>query len=163
MSNQRGRLLGIDHGTKVIGLAICDALWIAARPLQILKRKSRAADFAQINAIIAKQQISAIVVGLPEQPADSVNPSTEQADEVRNWSKRLAKAVAIPIYLWPEQFSSFEAEQLAAEAGTRPAARIDDRAAAVILQSFIDAHREGMELPDPLSSKPSNRSPNTVE
>ena len=162
MSIQRGRLLGIDHGAKVIGLAICDALWIAARPLQILKRKSRTEDFAQLNAIIAKQQISAIVVGLPEQPADSVNPSPEQADEVRNWSKRLAKAAPIPIYLWPEQFSSFEAEQLAAEAGAKAAARIDDRAAAVILQSFIDAHREGMILPDPVK-KTANRSQNSVE
>ncbi len=163
MNVQRGRLLGIDHGTKVIGLAICDALWIAARPFQILKRKSRTEDFAQINAIIAKQQISAVVVGLPEQPADSVNPSTAQADEVRNWSKRLAKVVAIPIYLWPEQFSTFEAERLAAEAGAKSAARIDDRAAAVILQSFIDAHRAGEAIPNPVQKDSSNRSQNNAE
>ena len=69
---------------------------------------------------------------------------------VRNWSKKLAKAVSVPVYLWPEQFSSFEAEHLAAEAGAKRAERIDDRAAAVILQSFIDAHRVDEPLPDPV-------------
>src|SRR5260221_6955789 len=101
----RGRLLGIDHGTKVIGLAICDALWIAARPFEVLRRKSRVEDFARINAIVARQQIAAIVVGLPEQPADAANASEIQANLVRQWTKRLAKAVKVPVYLWPEQFS----------------------------------------------------------
>ena len=148
----RGRLLGIDHGTKVIGLAICDALWIAARPFEVLRRKSRVDDFARINAIIARQQIAAIVVGLPEQPADAATASETQAILVRQWAKRLAKAVNVPVYLWPEQFSTFEAELLSAEAGSRATGRIDDRAAAVILQSFIDAHRDDGPLPAPIRS-----------
>lgn len=143
-----GRLLGIDHGAKVIGLAVCDAQWIAPRPLQVLVRKSRAEDFAAINAIIARQQIAAIVVGLPEQPEEG--GSAEQANTVRRWVTRLAAAVNVPVYLWEEQFSSLEAERLAEEAGTRLSGWIDDRAAAVILQSFIDAHPPGTPLPKPL-------------
>ena len=146
--SSRGRLLGIDHGAKVIGLAVCDAQWIAARPLQLLTRQSRADDFAAIGAIISRQQISAVVVGLPEQPeADAGNA---QADTVRRWSTRLAAAIKLPVYLWEEQFSSLEAERLAEEAGTRLHGRIDAHAAAVILQSFIDTHPPGAPLPAPV-------------
>src|SRR5450755_276978 len=99
----RGRLLGIDHGAKVIGLAVCDANWIAARPLALLIRSHRAADFARINEVIAEQQIAAIVLGLPDQPAESgldrpTSPS--QGNAVRRWSTRLAAAVRVPVYLW---------------------------------------------------------------
>jgi putative Holliday junction resolvase len=147
-SATRGRLLGIDHGTKVIGLAICDANWVAARPLETITRKSRAEDFAHIQAVIAKQQIAAIVVGLPELPGE---PNvTSQANTVRRWSTRLAAAIRLPVYLWDEQYSTFEAEQLAEEAGTRVTGRIDDLAAAVILQSFINAHPPGAALPLPV-------------
>jgi putative Holliday junction resolvase len=146
--NPRGRLLGVDHGAKVIGLAICDATWIAARPLQLLKRKSRAEDFAQIKTVIARQQIAAVVVGLPEQPAGYAGSA--QADSARRWATRLAAAIAVPVYLWDEQFSTLEAERLMVEAGSRPDGQIDDRAAAVILQSFIDAHPAGVPLPAPV-------------
>jgi putative Holliday junction resolvase len=147
-SATRGRLLAIDHGAKVIGLAVCDANWIAARPLQLLARKSRAEDFATLTAILARQQIAALVVGLPEQP--EAEASTAQADTVRRWAARLAAAVNVPVYLWEEQFSSLEAERLAEERGVRLSGRIDDHAAAVILQSFIDAHPPGTPLPQPV-------------
>ena len=146
----RGRLLGIDHGEKVIGLAICDANWTAARPLELLVRRTRAQDFAHINAVIVQQEIAAIVVGLPELPPD--HNLTGQASTVRRWVTRLAAAVSVPVYLWEEQYSSFEAEQIAAEIGLDRAGRIDDRAAAVILQSFIDAHPAGIPLPAPVKT-----------
>src|SRR5687767_4718814 len=106
----RGRLLGIDHGTKFIGLAICDALWIAARPFEVLPRKTRVEDFARIHAILTRQQIAAIVVGLPEQPADHSSYSPQQANIVRRWARRLAASANVPVYLWEEQFSTSEAE-----------------------------------------------------
>jgi putative Holliday junction resolvase len=147
----RGRLLGIDHGTKVIGLAVCDANWLFARPLQLLKRKDRETDFAHIRDLVREQQIAAIVIGLPEQPADQIVTSEgpTQAGMVRRWASRLAAAVAVPVYLWEEQFSSFEAERLIRESGQRITGRIDAGAAAVILQSFIDAHPAGTPLPEP--------------
>ncbi len=146
----RGRLLGIDHGNKVIGLAVCDAAWIAARPLQILKRKSREDDFAAIRKILKEQHISAIVVGMPELPPGLV--ATSQADIVRRWVRRLATAVDVPIYTWDEQYSTQQAEELSRESGSRRVPdRIDDRAAAVILQSFIDAHPADAPLPEPIA------------
>ena|SRR5579871_1002677 len=146
----RGRLLGIDHGEKVIGLALCDANWTAARPLELLVRRTRAQDFAHIFGIIAKQEIAAVVVGLPELPPE--HNLTGQANTVRRWSTRLAAAVKIPVYLWDEQYSSFEAEQIASEIGLERSARIDDRAAAIILQSFIDAHPAGTPPPTPVKA-----------
>lgn len=146
MSNTpRGRLLGIDHGTKVIGLAICDAMWVAARPLGLLNRETRAVDFSRIKTIVEQQQIAAIIVGYPETPEGFSGAG--QADTVRRWATRLAAAVSIPVYLWEEGFSSFEADQLALESGAPLTTRNDDRAAAVILQSFIDAHPPGSTLP----------------
>jgi putative Holliday junction resolvase len=150
MSN-RGRLLGIDHGEKVIGLAICDAAWIVARPLQLLIRKNRAADFELIQKVIEAQHIEAIVVGLPD--VSEHFSGVSQAHTVRRWVSRLAASVAIPVYLWDEQLSTFEAHELAAEAGAKDAARVDDRAAAVILQSFINAHPEGTPPPAPIKPR----------
>ncbi|HLY25354.1 MAG TPA: Holliday junction resolvase RuvX [Aggregatilineales bacterium] len=157
MQPLRGRLLGIDHGSKVIGLAVCDAAWIAARPLQILKRRSRDEDFAAIRKIIKEQQIAAVVVGLPELPPGLV--ATSQADTVRRWIERLAAAIDIPIYTWDEQYSTQRAEELSREMGLRRnslqdrQARIDDRAAAVILQGFIDAHPSDTSLPELVARK----------
>jgi len=146
----RGRLLGIDHGTKVIGLAICDASWIAPRPLELLYRKNRAADFAHIQAIIAKQEIAAVVVGLPQLPPEYTEISQEHT--VRRWASRLAAAVSIPVYFWHEGYSSFDAEQIAQELGAKMD-RIDHFAAAVILQSFIEAHPSGTPLPPPIKQR----------
>src|SRR5205823_5805238 len=118
--------------------------WLVTRPLQLLARKDRAADFARINAIIVEQRAVGVVVGLPEQPADQpAEQGSAQANTVRRWASRLAAAVSIPVYLWEEQFSSLEAERLMEEAGHRGTGRVDAGAAAVILQSFIEAHPLG--------------------
>lgn len=60
-----GRLLGVDHGLKRLGLAVCDASWLVARELAILQRRSRAEDFDRIRQVIAEQQAVAVVVGVP--------------------------------------------------------------------------------------------------
>jgi putative holliday junction resolvase len=126
-------------------------MWIAPRPLEVIMRKNRTADFAYINNIITNQNIAAVVVGLPELPevregAEVVN----QADTVRRWVSRLAAVVEVPVYLWDEQYSSFEAESLGGELGRQRTDRIDDIAAALILQSFINAHPTGTTLPKPV-------------
>jgi putative Holliday junction resolvase len=147
----RGPLLGIDHGAKVIGLAICDGSWIVARPLGLLERKSREVDFGRIRELIAKHHIVGIVVGIPITPDDF--DAKSQARTVQRWMTRLAAAVEAPVYGWDERYSTFEAHLLAEEAGVELQGRIDDRAAAVILQGFIDAHRPGVPLPSPVKRR----------
>jgi putative Holliday junction resolvase len=143
-----GRLLGIDHGTKVIGLATCDRIGLLATPYKLIVRKSRQEDFAQIQAFIEAEGIVGVVVGLPPRPPDFVG--TSQADIVKKWARRLARAVSVPIYFWDEGLSSVDAASLLHQGGQRLPARIDAQAAAVILQSFLDAIREGMSFPEPI-------------
>ncbi|MEW6579138.1 MAG: Holliday junction resolvase RuvX [Chloroflexota bacterium] len=145
-----GRLLGIDHGLKVIGLAVCDPTGLIARPLRLLRRTSRRADFAAIARVIAEQGAIAVVVGLPLSPPH-ITVHT-QADTVRLWASRLAAAIPVPVYLWNERYSSQEAADLLAEVGRSQPERVDAVAAAVILQSFLDALRdEGVPWPGPVT------------
>jgi len=143
-----GRLLAIDHGLKVIGLAVCDPTGLLARPLQVLYRKSKKEDFAKINTILKEQKAVAIVVGLPVSPPHIQGPT--QADTVRVWAGRLAAAVSVPVYLWNERYSSDEAEEILHDIGRPLPQRRDAVAAAVMLQSFLDSMREGLPWPEPV-------------
>jgi len=144
-----GRLLGIDYGLKIVGLALSDPTGSLARPLQVLRRTSKQADFAAINAIIQQHGAIAVVVGLPESPPDITVYTA--ADRVRLWASRLAAAVDVAVYLWNERQSTQEAEELLAEAGRERPERIDAVAAAVILQEFLDARRAGEPWPEPVA------------
>lgn len=143
-----GRLLGIDHGTQVIGLATCDRIGLIATPYSLIYRGTREEDFAIINEVIEEENIAGIVLGLPPRPPDF--EGTSQSDIVRRWGRRLAAAVSIEVFFWDEGLSSFDAEQLMIDVGKRRPARIDAHAAAVILQSFLDAMREGHRWPRPI-------------
>jgi len=145
----RGRLLGVDHGLRVIGLAVSDPTGLIARPLRLIERTSKQADFEAIRGIIGELDIVGCVVGLPLSPPEIT--AYTQADRVRLWAGRLAAAVPVPVYLWNERYSSQEAEDLLLERGAPLPDRLDAVAAAVILQSFLDAMREpGMAWPEPV-------------
>ncbi|MHB8625587.1 MAG: Holliday junction resolvase RuvX [Aggregatilineales bacterium] len=144
----RGRLLGIDHGSTVIGIAISDPTQRLARPLQLLKRTTRPADFGTLNALIAAHHAIGIVVGLPETPPAFTGVS--QADTVQRWAARCAGLVAVPVYLWNETLSTDDAERWVAASGRSRPDRVDHIAAAMILQSFLDEHPPGTPYPTPV-------------
>ena len=133
-----GRLLGIDPGEKRIGLAVSDALGIAARELQILPRLGDAADFATIGAIAERHEIAGIVVGVPLNPNAPEGIRT-QADLVREWISELRLAIPLPIAEVSEYLTSQEARRLAYTQKRNPREPVDDLAARIILQSFLDA------------------------
>lgn len=143
-----GRLLGIDYGLKVIGVAISDPTGTIARPLDLIYRRSKKEDFALINAIITENHAVGIITGLPVSPPEITEYT--QADRVRLWASRLAAAVSVPVYLWNERYSSQDAEDILAETGQELPERIDAIAAAVILQSFLDEIFNGEPWPDPV-------------
>jgi putative holliday junction resolvase len=152
---RRGRLLGLDHGDKYIGVALSDAAWLTVRPLLVLKRRTKAEDFALISELVAKQAVVGVVVGLPlnpERDEDDADRAT-RASTVRRWASRLAAALLTPVYLWEEQFSTETAQGLIAEQGIKASGRIDDHAAAVILQGFIDVHLAAPALPTPIKQR----------
>ena len=145
-----GRLLAIDYGLKIIGLALCDPTGTVARPLHLLERTSKKAEFAQIEALIQEYAVVAVIVGLPVSPPEIT--SYTQADRVRLWASRLAAAISVPVHLWNERYSTQDAEELLAAQGAPRSERVDAIAAAVILQSFLDAlHDENFPWPPPVT------------
>jgi putative Holliday junction resolvase len=141
----RGKLLGIDYGRKIIGLATSDRIGLLASPVGLLKRKSKKEDFARIAALVMELDAVEIICGVPLPPPGYEGHS--QADTVRLWASRLAAAVPVPVRLWDETHSSEEAARLLDDSGQHGRERVDDAAAAVILQSYLDALRHGAAVP----------------
>ena len=139
-----GKLLGLDMGLARIGIAVCDPLRLAARPLRTLTRRSRNADFAELAAIVQAEDVTGVVCGLPLNMDGSSGP---QAATTRKWAMRLAHALRallgrpIAVALWDERLSTYAANQLADR--WSPEVGEDAAAAAVILQSLLDALRRG--------------------
>ena len=133
------RYLALDLGERRIGVAVSDTLGMLARPLEIFRRTSRAADFAHISALATTNQVNAIVMGLPLNMDGSEG---RQAAWVRDYSAALATALDIPVHLWDERLTSEEAADVIRDQGKTPSkGTIDAVAAAVILQSYLDAQR----------------------
>jgi putative Holliday junction resolvase len=134
-------LLGIDHGVKRIGLAVSDRSWLVARELMVIHRTTREADFVKINAAAVQNGIGAFVIGLPSDEFRAEGEHT-QADTVKLWVERFQATTTLPVIFWDEQMTSEEAKSLARRARRKPDAAIDDLAARVILQSYLDALRD---------------------
>ena len=135
-----GKLLGIDHGLKRIGIAVSDPSGMLARELTIINRTSNAQDFAHIHHLAQEQKVIGIVIGLPE-----IRPGEHTHGEaVLRWLERFAPTTPLPIVKWDEQLSSVDAREISIQKGRKARDPIDDLAARVILQSFLDAVRDGL-------------------
>ncbi len=147
-----GRLIGIDHGRKRIGLAVSDAMGISARELTILASKGDQADFAVIAEIAERESAVGFVVGVPHNP-NAPPGLPKQADIVQDWIARLRSAVPLPVAEVSEYLTSDEARALANQAKRKSGEPIDDLAARIILQSYLDALSYGSAtFPPPASS-----------
>lgn len=133
----RGRLLGLDHGLKRIGVAVCDEMQIIARELSVITRQSKQEDFAKIAKIAQEQGVLGIVVGIPLD-LDREEGEYTRADTVRLWAERLLDVVNLPLIFWDEQFSSQDAQDIAKQKKRKPTDPIDDLSARVILQRYLD-------------------------
>jgi putative Holliday junction resolvase len=146
----RGKLLGLDHGLARIGVAVSDAVGISARELAIIERRSKREDFDRLNAIARQEQAVAWVIGMPEN-VDGDPARQNHAIKVRNWIGYFAPETWLPIIPFDEQLSSAEAAELARQKGRSSRAFVDDLAARIILQRFLDSIRDGfIPLPDVL-------------
>lgn len=134
----KGRLIGLDHGSKRIGLAVSDASGVVARELAIVQRTTRAKDFERILAIAEREGACGFVVGVPYNP--NAPPGVHlQADKVKRWIERLRSCTDLPIAEESEYLTSEEARRLARQQNRNPAKPVDDLAARVILQSYLDS------------------------
>jgi putative Holliday junction resolvase len=150
MTEQRtGRLLGLDVGARRIGVAVSEGA--IAVPLTIIEHTNRAGDLARIMEVAAREQVEAIVVGLPVSLSGEEH---EQARLTRKFGDQLAERSGVPVIFQDERYSTVHAagamesalpskpERRARGSHRRRREHIDDRAAAVILQSYIDGERQ---------------------
>jgi putative Holliday junction resolvase len=133
-----GKLAGLDVGTKTIGIAICDAGWHFAGPLETIHRTKFTRDLANLRIIVEREHLVGLVVGLPLNMDGSDSPRTQS---VRAFARNLSP-LDLPVLLWDERWSTQAVERAMIEADVsraRRAEKIDALAAAHILQGAIDA------------------------
>ncbi len=140
------RILALDLGERRIGVALSDPLGLLATPLTILKCGSREAELAAIEELVGKHQVEQVVVGYPRSLNGTVGPQAQRVDryvaKLRARLQALPCTRQVPVILWDERFSTTQAERLVHETGRRVRReRIDAAAAAVILQSYLDAQQ----------------------
>jgi putative Holliday junction resolvase len=133
-------MMGIDYGEARIGIALSDPFGLFASPHRILQAAGQEAVFETIGAIINEEQVVKVVVGLP---TDSEGRPGPQAIKTIEWARKLAETIRAPIVFWDESYTSESAKELRPRRKTRePGKRgqpIDDLAAAVILQEYLEA------------------------
>lgn len=140
------RVLGLDLGSKRIGVAVSDRSGTIASPLTVLARgKSQAEDHRRVAEILLEEEAEAIVVGLP---LNMDGTEGRAATGARAECARLATVVKVPVLLHDERLTTVEADRAMMEFRMRAEARrrlVDKVAAAVMLQSWLDAsrHQEG--------------------
>lgn len=133
-----GRLIGIDAGTKTLGLALSDVRRTIASPLETIRRTKFTADAARLFAIVAEHGVSGLVLGLPRNLDGTEGP---RAQATRALARNLNKLSPLPILLWDERLTTAEAERMLIDADQtrkRRAEVIDKLAATIILQSALD-------------------------
>jgi len=134
------RILGLDIGSKRIGVALSDELGIISRGLPTIERKNDEEIERHLRNIILKEEVKEIVVGLPLNMNGSHGP---QAKGAIAFADNLKKNLNIAVKLWDERMSTMQVERILIDAGTSRAKRkkkIDKLAAQVILQSYLNAH-----------------------
>jgi putative Holliday junction resolvase len=134
----RGALIGLDLGTKTIGVAASDPDRRLAAAVETVRRKNFVADAARLIALARERQAAGYVLGLPINMNGSEGP---RAQSTRAFARNFARLIDLPIGLWDERLSTaaVERELLAADASRRArAAVIDQHAAAFILQGALD-------------------------
>jgi len=136
------RLLGLDVGTKTIGMALSDTTWLVASPMDTIRRTRFANDATRLVAEIERHGVGGIVVGLPVSLDGSEGP---RAQGVRQFARNLLARIDRPLAFWDERMSTaaVEREMIAADLSRQRRAEIIDKvAAAYILQGMLDRLRQ---------------------
>ena len=134
-------VLGLDLGTKTIGVAISDLLHGTATPMETIKRTKFTADANRLLAIIAEREVGGLVLGLPRNMDGSEGP---RCQSTRAFARNVDRIADVPITFWDERLSTVAAEKALLEADTtrkRRAEVIDHVAASYILQGALDRMR----------------------
>lgn len=136
------RILGLDYGSKTVGVAVSDEFHIIAQVVEIIRRDSEKKirkTLIRIDELIAKYQVEKIVLGFPKNMNNTVG---ERAEKTLEFKEMLERRTGLEVILWDERLSTVSAEKVMMEAGVRRENRdkyVDSIAAALILQGYLDS------------------------
>ena len=141
------RIMGLDFGSKTVGVAISDPLLITAQGIEIIRRKGEnklRQTLARIEELIEEYEVSEIVLGLPKNMNDTLGDRAELSLEFQD---KLERRTGLPVTMWDERLTTVSADRVMMEAGIRREHRkeyVDKIAAVFILQGYLD-YRAGKE------------------
>lgn len=141
------RIMGLDYGSKTVGVAISDPLLITAQAIEIIRRKDEnklRQTLARIEELIVEYEVSEIVLGLPKNMNDTLGERAELSLEFKD---KLERRTGLPVVMWDERLTTVAADKAMMEAGIRREHRkehVDKIAAVFILQGYLDfrKHKE---------------------
>jgi putative holliday junction resolvase len=133
-----GRVMGLDVGSRRIGVAVSDPLGITAQGLETLQRTTKRRDFEHLQRVIQEYDVRKIVVGLPLRMSGEEGI---QSDKMQVFAEEVRKRFRLPVHLWDERLTSVEANRLLRETDLSIEKRgkaVDRMAAILILQGWMD-------------------------
>ncbi len=142
------RIMGLDFGSKTVGVAISDPLLLTAQGIEIVRRKEEnklRQTLARIEALIVEYGVTEIVLGLPKHMNDTEG---DRAQLARQFGEKLSRRTALPVVYWDERLTTVSADKAMMEAGIRREERkehVDRIAAVLILQGYLDYRRNKAE------------------
>ena len=140
------RILGLDFGSKTVGVAVSDGLLLTAQGVETIERKDESKlrkTCARIEELIAEYEVTEIVLGLPK---NMNNTEGERVEKTKAFGEMLERRTGLPVHYWDERLTTVAAEQILMESGVRRENRkeyVDKLAAVYILQGYLDS--EGMK------------------
>lgn len=135
------RIMGLDFGSKTVGVAVSDPLLITAQGIEIIRRKDEnklRQTLARIEELIVEYEVSEIVLGLPKNMNDTIGDRAELSLEFQD---KLERRTGLPVTMWDERLTTVAADKVMMEAGIRREHRkeyVDKIAASFILQGYLD-------------------------
>ncbi|MBI5801998.1 MAG: Holliday junction resolvase RuvX [Verrucomicrobia bacterium] len=133
------RILALDHGTVRVGVAVSDELGMIARPLEFIPAEPWDGFTARMATLMAELQPEQVIVGMPRNMDGSMGPA---AGKVSEFITRLRETVTVPIRTWDERLTTVQAQRMLRQAGHKARdqkGKMDQTAAAIILQSYLDS------------------------
>ena len=147
MAKEHMRIMGLDFGSRTVGVAISDPLLITAQGIEIIRRKDEnklRRTLARIEELIVEYEVSEIVLGMPKNMNDTIGERAKLSMEFR---EKLERRTGLPVMMWDERLTTVAADKVMMEAGIRREHRkvyVDKIAAVFILQGYLD-YRVGKE------------------
>ena len=136
------RIMGLDYGSKTVGVAVCDPLGLTAQAVETITRKEEnklRRTCQRIEELVREYEITSIILGYPKNMDDSVG---ERGKKTREFRELLKRRTGLSVILWDERLTTVEADEILRESGVPRGERkkvIDKVAAGIILQSYLDA------------------------